>query len=533
MINPIKTLKTTATCLLLFFVFATPSIAQIKWPSGQLLPSFAAPAQVQDLIVLPRQNSPYASAEQYLFASLKGIVNKTKPRIFSYEGNASGEGKYTWLQSLGLQWAEPADKWDLLTKYRKEISGLIVYDTAQLHTVNLATVLAKTRGALIASPLLLSKLTAAPYNLPILLDLRGKYNSKLEVYQSLYDTYWPQLDHRLLIGLNPAGIKAALREYAVALGVATIWLDPKVAGESELLDKFLSSMAPGSPYMGWWPEEAPGVTRASKYGIATIASDWSFNLTVYSGTSRKINIKPIPPKPALQNKIYVAFILSDGDNLQFLEHAMRKLWDNPDRGAVPMGWTVSPAMIDAMPGALNFYYKTSTDNDNLISGPSGYGYTYPNTWTDEKLLKQFVAKTQDYNNRAGLRVITIWNTITGGINLNVGQMYATQAKSLLGLTAQNTGGGLTVYNDSLPGMALGCNYCTNEQAMKDHIARASAGWDKTSPRFVIIQAQPWKGVTPTSFKNVANSLSDDYVVVRPDHLFQLLREDKGMVINPK
>jgi hypothetical protein len=69
--------------------------------------------------------------------------------------------------------------------------------------------------------------------------------------------------------------------------------------------------------------------------------------------------------------------------------------------------------------------------------------------------------------------------------------------------------------------------------MKDHIGRASAGWDKASPRFVIIQAQPWKGVTPTSFKNVANSLSDDYVVVRPDHLFQLLRESKGMVINPK
>jgi hypothetical protein len=58
--------------------------------------------------------------------------------------------------------------------------------------------------------------------------------------------------------------------------------------------------------------------------------------------------------------------------------------------------------------------------------------------------------------------------------------------------------------------------------MKDRIARASAGWDKTSQRFVIIQLQQWKGVTPRSFKNVANSLSEDYVVVRPDHLFQVL-----------
>lgn len=531
MIKRIRLLKIKAVCCLLFQLLVVPSMAQIKWPAGQLLPSFPATAPVLDLIKL-RQNSPDAAAEMYLFASLKGLVNRIKPRIFSYEGNASGEGPYTWLQSLDLKWSEPADKWDLITKYRKEVSGLIVYDTAQIHTVNLATVLAKSKGALIASPLLLSKLTAPPYNLPVLVDLRGKFVSKLEVYQLLYDTYWPQVDHRLLIGLNPNAHKAALREYAVALGAAVVWLDPKVSGESELLDKFLSSMSPGASFMGWWPEEAPGITRASKYGIATIASDWCFNLTVFSGTSRIIHIKPIPPKPVLRNKIYVAFILSDGDNLQFTEHLMRKLWNNPDRGKVPMGWTVSPAMLDAMPGVLNYYSQTSTSNDNLISGPSGYGYTYPNTWSDENLLKKFISKTEDYNNRAGLRVITIWNTVTGGIDPNVGKIYAGQAKSLLGVTAQNTGGGLTIYNNSLPGMALACNYCTNEQAMKDHITRAAAGWGSTSPRFVIIQAQPWQGVSPTSFKNVANSLNEDYVVVRPDHLFQLIREEKGLVINP-
>lgn len=532
MIKLIKLLRVIAICFILFFSFLSPSLGQIKWPKGQLLPSFQAPAQVQDLITL-RQNSPYTSAEMYLFASLKGIVNKTKPRIFSYEGDAFGEGPHTWLKSLGLDWTETADKWDLIAKYRNEISGLIVYDPAQIHTINLATVLAKSKNALIASPLLVSKLSASPYNLPVLVDLQGKYNTKLEVYQSLYDEYWPHLDHRLLIGLNPNAHKAALREYAVALGVGVIWLDPKVAGESELLNKFLSSMLPGSSFMGWWPQEGPGVERASKYGVATIASDWCSNLTVHSGTSRIINIKPIPPKPILQNKIYVAFILSDGDNLQFTEHLMRKLWNNPDRGAVPMGWTVSPAMLDAMPGALNYYWQTSTNNDNLISGPSGYGYTYPNTWSDENLLKKFVSKTEDYNNRAGLRVITVWNTIVGGINANVGKIYADQAKSLLGVTAQNTGGGLTIYNNSLPGMALSCNYCTNEQAMKNHIASASTGWDKSSPLFLIIQAQPWTNISPTSFKNVANSLNEDYIVVRPDHLFQLIREKNGIEINPK
>jgi hypothetical protein len=207
---------------------------------------------------------------------------------------------------------------------------------------------------------------------------------------------------------------------------------------------------------------------------------------------------------------------------------MRKLWNNPDRGSVPIGWTLSPAMVDAMPGALNYLWQTSTNNDNLISGPSGYGYTYPNSWTDQQLLEQFVSKTESYNQRAGFRVVTIWNTITGGISQNTGQTFARKAPSLLGMTAQNTGGGLTIYNNSLPGMALSCNYCTNEQAMKDHIAAAAAGWNRNSPRFIIIQAQPWQNVTPTSFKNVANSLNADYVLVRPDHIFQLIREANNL-----
>jgi hypothetical protein len=211
---------------------------------------------------------------------------------------------------------------------------------------------------------------------------------------------------------------------------------------------------------------------------------------------------------------------------------MRKLWNDPGRGTVPMGWTLSPAMVDAMPGALNYYWQSSTDNDNLISGPSGYGYTYPNSWPDQSLLNQFVAKTAAYNQQAGFRVITVWNTITGGINQNVGETYARYAPTLLGVTAQNTGGGLTVYNDSLPGMALSCNYCTNEQAIKDAISAAAAGWNGTSPRFIIIQAQPWQGVTPTSFKNAANSLSTDYIVVRPDHIFQLIREANGLPVDP-
>ena len=473
-----------------------------------------------------------ADDELVLFASLKGLVNSTEPRIFSYEGDAFAEGPYTWLQSLGLKYSEITNNWDLIAKYRSEIAGIIVYDNSQPDTINLATTLAGARKALVVAPSLVARLTSAPYDLPIVLDLRGKFGDKLSVYQSLFNDYWPSLPHRVAFGLNPLSVRAAVREYATAVGGAALWLDPDVASEAPLLDQFLSSMGPGAVWMGWWPSEGSGVTEASKYGVATVASDYSSNLTLHGGMQRTINVKPIPPKPTLQNKIFVAFILSDGDNLQYVEHLMRKLWNDPGRGKVPMGWTLSPAMVDAMPGALNFYWTSSTPDDVLLSGPSGYGYTYPNLWTTPAQLDQFATRTEQYNEQAGFRLVTVWNTITGGINQNVGESYARNATSLLGVTAQNTGGPLTIYDNTLPGMPLSCNYCTGEQAMKDFIGTASQGWDGNEPRFVVIQAQPWQGVTSTSFLNVANSLDANHVVVRPDHLFQLLREANGLPLNP-
>jgi len=521
---------TTSLLVLLSVSFSAKS--QITWPEGQLLPSFPAPAQTQDLIYL---NGNSSDAEKYLFSSLKGLVNRTQPRIVSYEDG--DEGAFAWLNSLGINYNEittSAGTWALLTKYQSEINGLIVYDLNHNQTVNIATRLAKDYKALIASPDLLPQLTAAPYNFKILLDLRGKFQNKTQIYQYVFDNYWENTDKRILICLPPS-IKAGLREYAVALGAAVVWLDPQVAEESALLNRFLASMPAGANTLGWWIDEQPGINRVSNYGFATIASDHSTNLTFQSGMPREIDPHPMLAKPELQNKIYVAFILSDGDNLQYVEHLLRKLWSNSDRGSVPIGWTVSPAMVDAMPGALNYLHQSATVNDNLISGPSGYGYTYPNNWLSNSLnteLANFVAKTEAYNVAAGLRVITVWNTITGEVNSDVGNVYANNAPTLLGLTAQNTGGNLAIYSNKLPVRPLTCNYCATEQYMEDFIATGASGWNGTSPRFLIIQAQPWQGVTPTSFKNVAASLGSNYVVVRPDQIFQLIREANGLSINP-
>lgn len=464
------------------------------------------------------------SESAVLFASLKGIVNAKRPRIFSTDDTTGAEeGAGAWLTALNLGYKRISDPWTLISKYRKEISGLVVYDDNVPDTINLATTIAGGEKALVASPLFVATLTAAPYNLPILQDLRGKYTDKLAVYEDLYEKYWPHVTHKAIVGIRPTEIFGFVREYCVAINAAAIWLDPRDPAENALLSKFLSSMGPGAVYLGWWGEEQSGVKAASAYGIATCASDFSSNLSVFGGTPRSVAVKGTPPMPPLQNKIYVAFVVSDGDNLQYVEHHMRKMWDDPGRGSVPIGWTISPVTLDAMPGVLNYYYQTATPNDCLVSGPSGVGYTYPNHWSNPGYLAQYIAKSNDYCLRAGLRIITVWNSWGEGINQPVGEAYSKYAPSLLGLTAMNNAGGMTIYSNSLPSLAFEGNYCSTEKDLRYWIDQGAHGWKGDAPLFLIVQAEPWHGIMPSNIKHVADSLGADYVVVRPDTLFQMIR----------
>src|SRR5512138_3248779 len=69
----------------------------LAWPAGQLLPTFSTPAATLDCIDV----SSVSGAEADLFASLQGIVNRTRPRI-ACVSSGDGEGKFTWLDLHNL-----------------------------------------------------------------------------------------------------------------------------------------------------------------------------------------------------------------------------------------------------------------------------------------------------------------------------------------------------------------------------------------------------------------------------------------------
>ncbi|HUA39555.1 MAG TPA: LamG-like jellyroll fold domain-containing protein [Candidatus Sulfopaludibacter sp.] len=479
----------------------------INWPTNQFLPSFATPAPILDAIDTSAASNP----EIDLFSSMQGIVNRTRPQVICLT-SGDGEGEYTWLKLHNLSY-NLTNGYNLILKYRTNFTGLVVTDTNQPDTLNLATTMAGVNNELICDPSLLATLTNAPYNLPIVDDLRSfHFSDKYALYGYLYTNYWPLCTHRIIAGME-TNVDGCLRDYLVAVKSAVVWLDPGNAQDAALLGKFLTNMtANNGVYMGWWPNEGNGLSWIAQYGIPVLASDFYRNGSVFSGVPRTINIPDIPPTPPLQNKVYVALILSDGDNVQYMQHVMKMDWSGPARGSVPISWTSEALSVDLDPGLLSYYWGTVTTNDCLISGPNGAGYTHAENWSAANLAA-FAKASAPYLQRSGLRVVTVWDSVNSGI----AQTYATNCPTLLGLTDQS--GTYSAVNLGLRTIKLTPTYASTTNQMISAITAAAAGWNGTVPIFIAAQATVWS-LGPSDMRTIANSFNtNEFVFVRADHLF--------------
>lgn len=485
------------------------------WPANQLLPTFSTPAPVLDGIDI----SSASSAEIDLFTSLEGIVNRTQPRVVCVS-TVNGEGEFTWLHLHNLSTAAITG-YNAILKYQTNFTGLVVTDPSQPDTLNLATTMAGVNNELICNPSLLPTLTNGPYNLPIIDDLRGRFANKYAVYGFLYTNYWPLCTHRILAGME-TNLDGNLRDYLVSTKTATVWFDPgSVSQDATMMALFTSQMTPAnSVYIGWVPNEGNDVAWMATYGIPVVASDYFVNGSLFSGVASPINIPAIPPPPPLQNKVYVALLLSDGDNAQYMQHAMKINWENGSRGSVPIGWTVDALAANLDPVMLNYYWSTATTNDCLISGPSGAGYARVEHWSGAN-LDAFASIADGYLQRSGLRVITVWDSV----NSAIAQAYATNCPSLLGLTDQN--GTYNSVNLGLRTIAETPTYASTVAQMTNAITSAAAGWNGTAPVFIVAQADAWN-LVPSDLLNIANIFATNkYIFIRPDQLFMLANQVYG------
>lgn len=392
---------------------------------------------------------------------------------------------------------------------------------------------------------------AAGINLPVLVDLTSlTYNNPVDIYNYLYDNYWKDCSKRLIVSAKPTEDYHHTRDIAAAVGAAVVYLDCKDSSQRPVFEKFMKDMADAdstSIVLGWYTSERSGMTAAATYGIGTVPADWFISGTAYGGTDHAIKIPSVPTKDAVTNKVYIAVYISDGDNIQYMQRRMRNVWDAAAsaRGRVAMNWTVSPALVDIGPGILNYYYSNATKYECFVCGPSGMGYAlmYNTLWedgaqvknylTNETYLNKYTALSGTYFERAGLRVVTIWDNLTPDQR----KTYEANARYLYGATVQNFKDLPSVSASTVDNLRFAkheiCYGAGYDHVYGDMDSKIK-NWNGNSPLFLSYQIAIWH-LKPADVLNMYNSLKskygDKFEFVRADHFFALYNEANNLDYN--
>ena len=72
--------------------------------------------------------------------------------------------------------------------------------------------------------------------------------------------------------------------------------------------------------------------------------------------------------------------------MQYCQHRLLNLWNDSARGTLPIGWTLSPALMQIAPAMAAYYLLSATTNDEFIAGPSGAAYLFPSYYPEERLI---------------------------------------------------------------------------------------------------------------------------------------------------
>ena len=183
--------------------------------------------------------------------------------------------------------------------------------------------------------------------------------------------------------------------------------------------------------MGWGPE-ATLIAACSRAGVGLHASDWALNLSALNagalgGARQPRSMSEVeaavartvrPGAEAEEEDVhYVAFLMTDGDNVQWLLNdfcSERRGWfgsaaRRAEGGeAVPIGWTIPAALSELAPCVVEYLHRTALPGgaDSFVAGPSGRAYVFPDLMP-RGALEAFVVESAVAMARCGVAVATL------------------------------------------------------------------------------------------------------------------------------
>ena len=333
-----------------------------------------------------------------MVATLQGLVAQSDAPIWINERKGMHEIVLEELVEEGVVLRSAEDPWGLVTECLESIKGYVVYDS-QGDGINTATSLCGVKRAVAVTADLVDQAQIA--GLREIADVRGL--TAMEVFER-YAGSWAK--DRLAV--QDARKHRHLRDWIVAEKVFCyhgLCQDDRVP--------IHGAMVPNHWVLGW-DGEHDFVKQVSGQGGLVLPADWSWNLSVTSRLDVALPELPtsqlIPAKPGER---IVAFVMSDGDNVQWMGGpfvSRSGFWASPHRGTFPMTWEVPPLLGELNSRGLRYLYQTASRgafSDQFVAGPSGAGYVFAH---HQKSAGSFAKYTEKMMQRTHLRITTMLNS---------------------------------------------------------------------------------------------------------------------------
>lgn len=222
-----------------------------------------------------------------------------------------------------------------------------------------------------------------------------------------------------------------LREFVIKNKLFCINLNKKygnpASGQNRgLFDEVLAWLEPNAPVLGW--EQGVGedafVAKISKSGKLTLAADWSYNHSLTSSGARErqkqILAEVVNPRNInySEQKHYVSFFLSDGDNYQWIMGGgfVNEYLNQEESETVNMGYGLcSQALSELAPAQYeNIMSKQKFNNTFMECFGGGYYYadTYSLNKNRQENLKIIARRTASHMRQHRLKILHIiaWDT---------------------------------------------------------------------------------------------------------------------------
>ncbi len=495
-----------------------------------------------------------------LVNTAQGIINRDKTQLWLYlekPGGTAAEKEFLsvkhdekwlkWLVDGGYiqRTARIGSLEELLDRF--EMRDVVIVDEKLPVGLNIACMAAAVHGAAVAYPEHVEK-----YDLNVVEDLRGRFSSNVEAYRWAWETLWPEMDHSVIACLGPIPELSHLRDYLVGKKVFTLWPSGEIDGDHAMADpaaelaftkEMLGQMPVNIAVMGYpWAGkgvgigEQAGVRLFSEYGKFLVPVDWKTNLTVWTGLQAKgAGFYNLPGRKVEleSDKVYAAFVISDGDNLNTWYDYFPMYWQSPYRGQIPVGWAMGPSLLDLQAPLLDYYYPTLEPTDSIGCAVSGVGYIYPGFFAmgfeqgkRKAVWDGFIELTREYMGK--LDMDWIWIINYTGVKDSYLQPYVQDMGDML--TGVYPGYGSRTPWDR-------ATYTLGEVPVFRSINR---GYDPAKgleeivgnlpdqrPAFVHIFLQNW-GYHYEDIKELVDQLPEDFVIVRPDELGALYKEHQAL-----